>query len=393
MPKRIAIVGAGALGGYVGGTLAHLGHDVTLIDPWPQHVEAIRARGLELDGLTPEEKFTARPKILHLMEVQSLIRTPVDVAMVAVKSYDTLWATALIAPYLSERGFIVSLQNCMNEETIAGVVGWGAVGAVASMISLDLYEAGRIRKTAAKGGEKHTVFRIGEPHGAITPRVEELVEWFRGIDSAKATTNLWGERWSKLVQNSMGNGVTAATGLTSGDCLRNPAIRRFQIALAGEGIRVGQALGYQLEKIRGADPEQIARANEGDASALAEVEALIVPKAGSNPRADIQRPSMAQDILKGRRTEIDAMNGYIARKGAEVGVPAPSHQKLAEIVTRIERGELALAFAFSLRRRSSGYIVNARCSRASPPSGVPTLSISKLLSSIAITIFISRIAR
>jgi 2-dehydropantoate 2-reductase len=341
MPKPIAIVGAGALGGYVGGTLAHLGHDVTLIDPWPQHVEAIRARGLELDGLTPEEKFTARPKILHLMEVQSLIRTPVDVAMVAVKSYDTLWATALIAPYLSERGFIVSLQNCMNEETIAGVVGWGrVVGAVASMISLDLYEAGRIRKTAAKGGEKHTVFRIGEPHGAITPRVEELVEWFRGIDSAKATTNLWGERWSKLVQNSMGNGVTAATGLTSGDCLRNPAIRRFQIALAGEGIRVGQALGYQLEKIRGADPEQIARANEGDASALAEVEALIVPKAGSNPRADIQRPSMAQDILKGRRTEIDAMNGYIARKGAEVGVPAPSHQKLAEIVTRIERGEL-----------------------------------------------------
>jgi 2-dehydropantoate 2-reductase len=341
MTKRIAIVGAGALGGYVGGTLAHLGHDVTLIDPWPQHVEAIRVRGLELDGLSPEEKFTARPKILHLMEVQSLIRTPVDVAMVAVKSYDTLWATALIAPYLSERGFIVSLQNCMNEETIAGVVGWGrVVGAVASMISLDLYEAGRIRKTAAKGGDKHTVFRIGEPHGAITPRVEELVEWFRGIDSAKATTNLWGERWSKLVQNSMGNGVTAATGLTTGDCLRNPAIRRFQIALAGEGIRVGQALGYQLEKIRGAVPELYVRAADGDSHALSELEALIVPRAGSNPRADIQRPSMAQDILKGRRTEIDAMNGYIARKGAEVGVPAPSHKKLAETVTRIERGEL-----------------------------------------------------
>src|SRR5687767_11756806 len=151
MPKRIAIVGAGALGGYVGGNLAHLGHDVTLIDPWPQHVETIRARGLELDGLTPEEKFTARPKILHLMEVQSLMKTPIDVAMVAVKSYDTLWATALIAPYLSERGFVVSLQNCMNEETIAGVVGWGrVVGAIAAMISVDLYEAGRIRRPRRK---------------------------------------------------------------------------------------------------------------------------------------------------------------------------------------------------------------------------------------------------
>src|SRR5712671_4613079 len=140
MSKRIAIVGAGALGGYVGGSLAHLGHDVTLIDPWPENVETIRARGLELDGMTPEERFTVKKaKILHLTEVQSLARRPVDVAMVAVKSYDTLWATAMIKPYLSAEGFVVSLQNCLNEETIAGVVGWGrTVGAVASMISVDL---------------------------------------------------------------------------------------------------------------------------------------------------------------------------------------------------------------------------------------------------------------
>src|SRR5205085_8134507 len=141
--------------------------------------------------------------------------------------------------------------------------------------------------------------------GCITSRVEELVSWFRDIDSAKATTNLWGERWSKLVMNSMGNGVTAATGLTSGDCLRNPAIRRFQIPLAGEAIRVGQALGYTLEKLKGIDPERVARAAEGDKAALAEVEPMLVPKAGDNPRANIQRPSMAQDIIKGRRTEID----------------------------------------------------------------------------------------
>ncbi|HEY1287601.1 MAG TPA: 2-dehydropantoate 2-reductase, partial [Burkholderiales bacterium] len=173
MTKRIAVVGAGALGGYVGGSLAHLGHDVTLIDAWPEHVETIRSRGLELDGVTPEEKFVVRKaKTLHLTEVQSLARNPVDIAMISVKSYDTRWATALIAPYLSEQGFALSLQNCLNEETIAGVVGWGrTLGAVASLISVDLYEAGRIRRTVAKGGDKHTVFRIGEPHGRITPRV------------------------------------------------------------------------------------------------------------------------------------------------------------------------------------------------------------------------------
>ncbi len=342
MGKRIAIVGAGALGGYVGGNFAKMGLDVTLIDPWPENVETIRKKGLELDGLTPEERFTVtEAKTMHLTEVQSLARTPVDIAFVAMKSYDTAWATALIKPYLSAQGYVVSLQNCLNEEIIAGIVGWGrTVGVVASLISVDLYEAGKIRRTIAKGGDKHTVFRVGEPHGRITERVEELVGWFKGIDSSKATTNLWGERWTKLVQNGMGNGVTAATGLTTGDCSRNEAIRRFQVKLAGEGVRVGQALGFQLEKIRGVDPERLALAAEGNADAIKEVDALLIQKEGNNPRANIQRPSMAQDMLKGRRTEIDAMNGFIAMKGAEVGVPAPSHARLTEIVTKVERGEL-----------------------------------------------------
>jgi 2-dehydropantoate 2-reductase len=340
--KRIAVVGAGALGGYVGGSLAQLGHDVTLIDAWPEHVAAIRARGLELDGMTPAEQFVVtKAKTLHITEVQSLARAPVDIAMVAVKSYDTAWATALIRPYLAPDGYVVSLQNCMNEETIAAQVGWGrVVGVVASVISVDLYEAGRIRRTVHKGGDKHTVFRVGEPHGRATQRVEELAGWLRGIDSSKVTTNLWGERWSKLVLNGMGNGVTSATGLTSGDCLRDDRIRRFQIQLAGEAIRVGQALGYQMERIRGIDAERLARAAEGDAAALAEVEPALIPKPGDNPRADIQRPSMAQDILKGRRTEIEAMNGFIAEKGAAAGVPAPANAKLTEIVRRVERGEL-----------------------------------------------------
>ena len=342
MSKRIAIIGAGALGGYVGGTLAHHGLDVTLIDMWPEHVETIRSRGLELDGVTPDEQFTVtEAKTMHLTEVQSLARASVDIAMVAVKSYDTEWATTLIRPYLAPGGYVVSLQNCLNEEKIAAIVGWGrTLGVIASLISVDLHDAGRVRRTVPKGGQKHTVFRVGEPHGRITPRVAELVEMFSLIDSAKATANLWGERWSKLVQNGMGNGVTALTGLSSSGCLANDVIRRFQIRLAGEGVRIGQALGFPLEKIRGTDPERIARAAEGESAALAEVEAILTPKAGANPRADIQRPSMAQDILKGRRTEIEMMNGVIAAKGAEIGIPAPSHDKLTALVLRLERGEI-----------------------------------------------------
>src|SRR2546428_5459597 len=96
-----------------------------------------------------------------------------------------LWALSVVTPYLSAEGSVVSLQNCLNEETIAGVAGWGrTVGAVASMISVDLYAAGRIRRTVPKGGDDYTIFRIGEPHGRITPRVAELGGWVRGIGSS-----------------------------------------------------------------------------------------------------------------------------------------------------------------------------------------------------------------
>ena len=343
MSKRIAIVGTGALGGYVGGYLAHNGYDVTLIDMWPENIEAIRARGLELDGVTPEEKFTVRnAKTMHLTEVQSLSKgQPIDIAFVAVKSYDTEWATMLIKPYLAPEGYVVSLQNCVNEEKIAGIVGWGkTLGVIASVISVDMHDAARIRRTAAKGGAKHTVFRVGEVHGVITKRVQELVEMFSKIDSAKGTTNLWGERWSKLSQNGMRNGVSALTGLTSPQCDLNPAVRRFAIQLGGEAVRVATALGHELEKIGGVKPEMLALAADGNSDAMAEVEEHMTQRARENPRGDMQRPSMAQDVRKGRRTEIDFMNGFIVDKGRMLGIPTPAHEKLVDLVRRLERGEI-----------------------------------------------------
>jgi len=348
MSKRIAVVGVGALGGYVGGYLAHAGLDVTLIDFWPENIEAIRKRGLELDGVTPEEKFTVtKAKTMHATDAQELARQkPIDIAFVSMKSYDTEWATSLVKQYLAPDGFVVSLQNCLNEERIAGIVGWGkTVGMVASVISVDLFEPARIRRTVAKGGDKHTVFRVGEVHGRITKRVEELRDMVAMIDSAKTTTNLWGERWAKLCQNGMKNGVSAATGLTGIDCDRNDAIRRFSIKLGGEAVRVGQALGYNIEKIGKFEPETLARAAEGDKTAFDEVESILRPgsNVNPNPRADIQRPSMAQDIRKGRRTEIEFMNGYIAERGNFIGVQAPTHAKLTEIVKKVERQEVKAA--------------------------------------------------
>ncbi|OGA23326.1 MAG: hypothetical protein A3I02_10390 [Betaproteobacteria bacterium RIFCSPLOWO2_02_FULL_67_26] len=339
MGKRVAYLGVGAVGGYVAGHLTRAGHDVTLIDPWPEHVEAMRGNGIELSGTTPAERHTVPVSAMHVTDVQNLVKQkPIDIAFVSVKSYDTEWATLLLRPYLAPDGFIVSLQNCINEERIASHVGWGrTVGCIASLIAVELYAPGKIKRTVPMGGDRHTVFRVGEPHGRVTRRAEEVAEMLRAVDSAKVTTNLWGERWSKLVINSMRNGLSAATGLYGNQRDTTEGPRGLSIRLGSEAVRVGQALGFPLERMLGMDAETLARAGEGHPDALTEITNVLIE--GAKKRSDDQRPSMAQDIAKGRRTETDFINGFVAAQGAGIGVPAPTHVRMNEAVKRVERGD------------------------------------------------------
>ena len=343
MRKRIAVLGAGAVGGYVGASLAHAGHDVTLIDPWPEHVEAIRAHGMELYGMTDAERRTVNVPAMHLTEVQTLAKQrPIDIALISVKSYDTIWATMLITQYLAPGGCVVSMQNCVNEERVASVAGWGrTLGIiVGGGVGVDLYEPGHIRRGYAKRPGV-VAFYVGEPSGKITKRAEELAAIMNDVDTAKATDNLWGERWTTLCVNGMRNGVSAATGMGGNERDRHDAVRRVCIKLGGESVRVGQALGYKLGKIGTLDPEKLALASEGNRGALDEIESAMLAGTDGSWRAPYQRPSMAQDMAKGRRTEIELMNGYIASEGARVGVAAPTHEMLTRQVLRVERGELS----------------------------------------------------
>ena len=342
MAARIAIVGTGAVGGYVGAHMAQTGEDVTLVDFWPEHVERIRATGLRISHLRDVREFTIAARAMHVTELQGLSRErPIDIAFVSTKSYDTAWATMMIRQYLAPGGFVVSLQNCINEETIAGIVGWGrTLGAIASSITVELCEPGHVRRAGGKHGAGHTVFRIGEVHGLVTDRANEVCRLLALADSAKVTANLWGERWSKLVVNAMGNGVSASTGLITRDILLDDGLRQFTARLGSEAIRVGQALGYRLEEVHHLDPEIIARAGEGHVEAKAEYDARRLAEA-RKPGGGAHRPSMGQDMVKGRRTEIEFLNGFIVDKAKEIGVVTPANAALTDIVKRVEKGELS----------------------------------------------------
>src|SRR5438477_6414976 len=239
MSRKIVIVGAGAVGGYAGSHMVQAGEDVTFIDPWPEHVEHMRKHGLRVTHAMDVVEFSVPVRALHVTDAQQLAKEkPVEIAFVCMKSYDTAWATMLIRQYLAPDGYVVSLQNCMNEETIAGIVGWGkTLGCIASSITVNLPAPGHIHRGAGKGGAAHTVFRAGEVHGRITDRAKEVCGLLANADSAFVTENIWGERWSKLVTNVMGNGLSACTGLIGREVVKNDALRHFSNRAGSEAIR------------------------------------------------------------------------------------------------------------------------------------------------------------
>ena len=339
MNPKIAIVGSGALGGHVGAYLARAGTDVTLIDPWPEHVERMRSSGLTLQGQTEPECFTQNVTTLHITELQKIANTRnFDFAFISVKSYDTIWATEMIRAYLTSTGFIVSLQNGMNEERIAAVVGWGKVlGCIASTISVELDGPGHIKRNIKLGGAQHMIFRIGEPHGRFSQRVCMVAELLSLVDSASVTTNLWGERWSKLVVNCMRNPIAAATGRGGNANDSDDYTRKLSLRIAAEAITVGWAHGFELENIYGMSPEDVVRAVDGDSDAMDRVESHLFEN--MKRRSNQQRPSMGQDIEKSRRTEIDFLNGLVVEKAAEVNIDASANIGIIKAVKRVERGE------------------------------------------------------
>jgi 2-dehydropantoate 2-reductase len=337
MATRIAIVGAGGVGGYVGAHLTKGGHDVLLIDAWPEHVLAMRERGITVTAMQPEAEVMTPVRALHVSDVPQLAwERPIDIAF---KSYDTRWAASLILPYLSGGGCLVSMQNGINEDDIAAVAGWGrVVGCIVAVLAADLVAPAHIVRNSPLGDGISKGFRIGEAHGRITPRVKEIADLLSVADSVATTSNLWGERWSKLTINAMRNGVCALTGMTSKERDTDPRARDLTIRLGSSCVRVGLAMGLSMESVGGLDIDMLARAEtESDAMRVITEQILTVMTA----RSDEQRPSMAQDIRKGRRTETEWINGLVARRGRELGVEASVHDRVNAVLKRIEAGELA----------------------------------------------------
>ncbi|HKW92044.1 MAG TPA: 2-dehydropantoate 2-reductase [Methylomirabilota bacterium] len=308
---RIGIIGAGAIGCVVGGLLAKAGHDVVLADPWPEHVNLMRSSGLRLSGSCGEHLVPVTA--LHLGELTQ-VREPFQAVFVAVKSYDTEWATQLALDHLARDGVVVDFQNGINDHRVAAVAGRERTLGCVILISAGMYEPAHAIRT----DRGSSAFKIGEHDGRDSSRARRMAELMSAVAPASVTTNLWGERWSKLALNCMLNPLAGLSGLGTAEVRTEPVTRRLAAHLGREVVRVGAALGHRVEPILGIDAKRFADAE--DAAAIDALGRDIAADAGSRRGG---RPSMLQDVMKGRRTEIDYLNGLVPAEGRKAGLPTP----------------------------------------------------------------------
>ena len=328
----IGIIGAGAIGGVVGGMLTRAGYDVTLFDHWTEHIDAMKRDGLRLSGPLLGD-FRVPVDARHLYEAQAL-RGQFDLGIVAVKSYDTEWASAFLSPLVkdaSDDGAIVDFQNGINDERVAAVVGRERTLGCVITIGAGMYEPGHCMRT-----DTRTLgFKVGELDGSDSDRARDIAAIMNHVAGSESTTNLWGERWGKLAVNCMANPIAGLTGYGSGEVRSRDDTRYLCIRIAAEVIEVGRAHGHNIEGVWGIPAQKFVDVANGADST--ELDAELI--AGAQALGE-GRPSFLQDVIRRRRVEIDALNGWVVEQGKPVEVPTPANQAVAEVVRSFPVGQL-----------------------------------------------------
>jgi len=326
MGKKMAVLGAGAIGSSVGADLTRAGHDVCLIDQWPEHIEVMKSKGLHIS--MPEGEFDTQVRALHLCELAAL-KPQYDIVFLASKSPDTCWLTNFIKPYLRPTGVLVSLQNSLNDEWIAPLIGYQRDVASVVELAAQTLAPGVVKR---RTGPAKAWFALGEMHGRITPRVQELAQILSAAGKTETTTNIWGAKWSKLIVNTMSHAIAAILRGVESDVVENPKLFQLGVALGKECLDVGLSLGYRVEPVFGLTTEDMMGAPE---EMLKRILLTLCAHIGKHTN------SFLQDILKGRPSEVYYMNGLVAAKGREAGIPTPFNDEITSIVEQIESGQLA----------------------------------------------------
>ncbi len=305
----IVVVGAGAVGSYYGAMLARAGHRVTLIGRAP-HAAAIEQHGLRLhkDGKVDSIRIGATTGL-------DAVRGA-DLVLFCVKSTDTEGVGREIAPHLKADALLMSLQNGVdNAPTLARLVGCTVVPTVV-YVATAMPEPGVVQHNGRGDLVIGPLDAAQAADAALQQRLQAVVELFASADvPVKISPDVMAELWRKLLLNCAYNAISGLAQLPYGVMAAVPDVVELQRAVVREAVAVASADGVPLDL---------------DAS-LQAMERL----AGTMPA---QLSSTAQDMARGKPSEIDHLNGTVVRRGAELGVPTPVNQALVALVKLVEAG-------------------------------------------------------
>lgn len=299
---HIAVIGAGNMGSIYGGNLARVGYPVTLIDLNQEHIDAIRRTGLHLSGLHGE--FTVA--VEAVTDPAQLVgdRGKVDVAIICTNTYVTRQAGETARSIIKADGFVLTLQNGMgNLDILAEVVGPERLLGGLTFHSGELQGPGQVRHT------NHGPTYLGELDRQKTPRLAALAEAMEkaGMNPV-VEADIMATIWGKFVHNCGLNALCALTGLRPGHIRHVPELDEFQTYIIEETLALVQAKGITLP-----DPDPLTSIKEYSAQKF-------------------HRVSMQQHLDRHSPTEIDALNGYVARESARLGLAAPYNDALTRLM-------------------------------------------------------------
>lgn len=298
---KIAVVGAGAVGGYFGGLLARAGTSVVMIGR-PAFVEAVKKKGLFLDTL----QFREAVQVQASTELSAA--RGAEIVLFCVKTTDNATTARALAPLLAPDALVLSLQNGVdNVEQIRAAAGIKALPAVV-YVAASVPEPGRVKHV----GRGDLVFG---PKSEKTERVAELFS--RANVPCRISENIEGELWNKLIWNCALNAVSALGHAKYGQISASADAWKVVETVVHEVLAVARAAGIHPPGLE--DPKTALAGALKIATQMAEA-----------------LSSTAQDLNRGKRTEIDSLNGYVARRGAELGVPTPVNHALYALVKLAE---------------------------------------------------------
>ncbi len=327
--RRIAVLGAGAIGSSVSADLTRAGYDVTVIDQWPAQVEAMRANGLHIQVADGDIQVPIKAA-LHLCDLASA-NLEFDMVFLCVKSNDDRWLAEFIKPYLRPNGVLVGVQNGMNDDTLASIVGRERVVGCCIELSAEIFTPGLVQRNTTHKG---TWFAVGELDGFLTPRVREIQEILSHVARCEITGNIYGTKWTKLIANTMTMGPRGLLGLTNGESSKLPGMAEIAMMAGRESLAVGTALGYRTEPIFGLRADEFAGSSDEN---LETTMTALLSHVGNRSRT-----APIHDHIKGRRSEMEFIPGVVSRKGRELGIPTPCNDAVLELDRMINCGELKM---------------------------------------------------